>query len=106
MSLYSDDRSFEMLASDVAAMCADAIDNDRLDDIDDESLGQLIGTAIRVYAEKAQRGLARRPTGRNSGVTVTDVAISCTALMQSVGLEVFELGAWQSMSSIGRYDER
>jgi hypothetical protein len=33
---------------------------------------------------------------------VTDVAIGCTALLESAGLEVFELGAWQSMSGIGR----
>ena len=47
-------------------------------------------------------GNAPRPFGRNSGVTVTDVAISCTALMDSVGLELFELGAYQTMSGIGR----
>ena len=37
-----------------------------------------------------------------SSVTVTDVAIGCTALLESAGIEVFELGAWQSMSGIGR----
>ena len=57
---------------------------------------------MRLYAAKAQLGEAPRPYGRNAGVTVTDVAIGCTALLESAGLEVFELGAWQTMSGIGR----
>ena len=93
---------FESLASDLAAACAIAIESDRLDDIPDDSLGQIIGAAVRIYAAKAQIGSARRPFGRNSGVTVTDVAIACTALLEGVNLQVFELGAWQSMSGIGR----
>jgi hypothetical protein len=93
---------FAGLASELAAACAEAIDANRLDDIPDDSLGQIIGAAIRIYAAKAQMGRAGRPFGRNSGVTVTDVAIGCTALLDGVGLEVFELGAWQSMSGIGR----
>ena len=93
---------FESLASDLAAACAIAIENDKLQDIPDDSLGQIIGAAVRVYAAKAQIGNAPRPFGRNSGVTVTDVAIACTALLEGVNLQVFELGAWQSMSGIGR----
>lgn len=93
---------FASLASDLAAACAIAIEAEKLDDIPDDSLGQIIGAAVRVYAAKAQSGNARRPFGRNSGVTVTDVAIACTALLEGVNLEVFELGAWQSMSGIGR----
>jgi hypothetical protein len=94
--------SFATLASEIAAACANAIEQDKLDDIPDDSLGQIIGAAVRLYAAKAQRGQAPRPFGRNSGVTITDVAIGCTALMDCVGLQVFELGAWQSMSGIGR----
>jgi len=95
-------RDFAALASEIAAACAQAIEADRLETIPDDSLGQVLGAAIRLYAAKAQSGHAARPFGRNSGVTVTDVAIGCTALLDSVGLQVFELGAWQSMSGIGR----
>jgi len=94
--------TFEALASAIAAACAQAIDQDRIDSIPNDSLGQVFGAVVRLYAAKAQLGQAVRPFGRNSGVTVTDVAIGCTALLDSVGLEVFELGAWQSMSGIGR----
>jgi hypothetical protein len=94
--------TFATLASELAAACAEAIERERLDDIPDDSLGQALGALVRLYAAKAQLGQAPRPFGRNSGVTVTDVAIGCTALLESVGLEVFELGAWQTMSGIGR----
>lgn len=94
--------AFSELASDIAAACADAIEANTLDAIPDDSLGQAFGAIVRLYAAKAQMGNAPRPYGRNSGVTVTDVAIGCTALLESAGLEVFELGAWQSMSGIGR----
>src|SRR3954453_9513551 len=94
--------AFSELASDLAAACAEAIGANRLDEIPDDALGQVFGAIVRLYAAKAQAGNAPRPYGRNSGVTVTDVAIGCTALLESAGLEVFELGAWQSMSGIGR----
>jgi hypothetical protein len=94
--------AFPELASDLAAACAEAIETQRLDDIPNDSLGQAFGAIVRLYAAKAQLGEAPRPYGRNSGVTVTDVAIGCTALLESAGLEVFELGAWQTMSGIGR----
>ena len=102
MSASERNAAFAALASDIAAAIADAIEKERLDDIPDNSLGQAFGAIVRLYAAKAQLGDAPRPFGRNSGVTVTDVAIGCTALLESVGLEVFELGAWQAMSGIGR----
>jgi hypothetical protein len=102
MSASERNAAFAVLASDIAAAIADAIEKERLDDIPDDSLGQAFGAIVRLYAAKAQLGDAPRPFGRNSGVTVTDVAIGCTALLESVGLEVFELGAWQAMSGIGR----
>ena len=94
--------AFPDLASNLAAACAEAIEANRLDDIPNDSLGQAFGAIVRLYAAKCQLGPAPRPYGRNSGVTVTDVAIGCTALLESAGIEVFELGAWQSMSGIGR----
>ena len=94
--------AFQELASDIAAACAEAIEADRLDDIPNEALGQAFGAIVRLYAAKAQAGQAPRPYGRNSGVTITDVAIGCTALMESAGLELFELSAWHAMSGIGR----
>ena len=100
-------RDFSELASDLSARCLDAIEQTRLDDISSDSLGQAFASVLQVYAAKAQAGESVLPYGRNSGVTATDVAIGCTAMLEAVNLALFELGAWQNMSSIGRikYDE-
>jgi hypothetical protein len=96
--------TFAELASELSALCADAIDNGTLDAIPNDSLGQIFASVVRLYAAKAQEdGPAPRPFGRNSGVTPTDVAIGCTALLDGVGLQVFELGAWQTMSNVARF---
>jgi hypothetical protein len=102
MSQSERNEAFAAAASEIAATCAMAVESQNFDGIPDDSLGQVFGAIVRLYAARAQLGNATRPFGRNSGVTVTDVAISCTALLESVGLEVFELGAWQAMSGIGR----
>src|SRR5258708_39288475 len=94
--------SFEALASEISAFCADAIEADRLGDIPDDSLGQVFASVVRLFAAKAQAGPAPRPFGRNSGVTPTDVVIGCSAMLDAAGLAVFELGAWQAMSQVGR----
>ena len=75
---------------------------DRLGDIPDDSLGQVFASVVRLFAAKAQAGPAPRPFGRNSGVTPTDVVIGCSAMLDAAGLAVFELGAWQAMSQVGR----
>jgi hypothetical protein len=98
----SQTKSFAALASDIAAACAQAIEAETLDQIPDDSLGQVLGAAIRLYAAKAQQGNAPRPFGRNSGVSPTDVVIGCSAMLDAAGLAVFELGAWQAMSQVGR----
>lgn len=99
------DQSFTALAGEVAGRMAEAVDEHALDRIPDEALGQLFGSLVRVFAAKAQAGRTPRPFARNSGIAITDVAICCTALMDSVRLSAFELGAWQSMSGLGKLDE-
>jgi hypothetical protein len=94
--------SFAALASEISAFCADAIEANRLDDVPDDSLGQVFASVVRLFAAKAQAGPAPRPFGRNSGVTPTDVVIGASAMLDAAGLAVFELGAWQAMSRVGR----
>ena len=85
---------------ELSARCLEAVEHGRLDEIPNDQLGQMFATIVRVYAAKAQNGEAVVPFGRNSGVTVTDVAIGCTAMMDGIGLALFELGAWQAMTSV------
>ena len=98
----SEQAEFATLASELAARCAEAIDANKLDDVPDDSLGQVFASVVRLFAAKAQAGPAPRPFGRNSGVSPTDVVIGCSAMLDAAGLAVFELGAWQAMSRVGR----
>lgn len=98
------EQSFGALAAEIAGRMAEAVDDRALDRVPDEALGQIFGSLIRVFAAKAQDGRTPRPFARNSGIAITDVAICCTALMDSVGLSTFELGAWESMSGLGKLD--
>jgi hypothetical protein len=54
---------FGTLASEISARCADAIEANRLDDIPDDSLGQVFASVVRLFAAKAQAGPAPRPFG-------------------------------------------
>lgn len=97
-----DAQAFSDLASELASRLHDAIERNALDEISNDALGQAFASIVRAYACKAQAGEQVRPFGRNSGVTATDVAIGATAMLDAVGLALFELGAWQSMSTVGR----
>lgn len=103
MSLSSEAHpSLPDLAMELSAICLNAIEDDRVEEIPTEYLGQIFASVLTVLAAKAQKGEYVAPFGRNSNVTVTDVAIGCTAMLDAVGLALFELGAWQSMAGVGR----
>lgn len=98
----SETADFAALASEIAARCAEAVDNDTLDAIPDDALGQVFASMIRLFAAKAQAGPTPRPFARNSGIAPTDVMVACSAMLDATGLNVFELGGWQAMSRVGR----
>jgi hypothetical protein len=95
-----DAATFAHLASQLARHCTQAIDGDRLADIPTDVLGQLFASVVRLYAAKAQLGATPPPFGRHGTVTATDVAIGCTAMLEGVGLTLFDLGAWQTLASV------
>jgi len=88
------------LARELALHCAQAIDLDRVAEIPDDALGQIFASVVRLYAAKAQLGETPPPFGRHGAVTATDVAIGCTAMLEGVGLTLFDLGAWQTLASV------
>ena len=92
--------TFADLARALAGRCAEAIDRDRLTEISNDALGQLFASVVRLYAAKAQLGETPPPFGRHGAVTATDVAIGCTAMLEGVGLTLFDLGAWQTLASV------
>jgi hypothetical protein len=100
----SDDRKAQIadLASDIAATFAEVIEDDKLGDVTDQSLGQLFAIVVKLYGAKAQVGNPPRPFARNSGITPQDVAISATGMLEGVNVPLFDLALWQSWSSVGK----
>jgi hypothetical protein len=98
----SEASDFATLASDIAARCAEAVEHNTLDAVPDDALGQAFASMVRLFAAKAQAGPTPRPFARNSGIAPTDVMVACSAMLDATGLNVFELGAWQAMSRVGR----
>lgn len=100
----SDDRKAKIadLASDIAAVFATVIEEDKLGDVADDTLGQLFASVVRVYAAKAQVGNPPRPFARNSGITPQDVMIGATAMLEGVNVPLFDLALWQSWSTVGK----
>jgi hypothetical protein len=90
------------LASELSGRLAEAVDENRLNDVADDALGAIYAAVVRCYAAKCQEGDAPPPFARNMGVTVTDVMIGCTAMLEAVNSLVFELGLWQSWTSLGK----
>lgn len=87
-------------ALSLAADLAQAADEGAIDILSDAELGRLFAGVLRLYAEKAQAEGSGPPFAGNITVTATDVMIGCTAMLQAVDVEVFELTLWQNMTSI------
>jgi len=64
---------FGALASEISARCAEAIEENRLDDIPDDSLGQVFASVVRLFAAKAQAGPAPAQGSRAGPATVNIV---------------------------------
>jgi hypothetical protein len=100
----SDDRKAQIaeLASDIAANFAEVIEDNKLADVSDQTLGQLFAIVVKLYGAKAQLGNPPRPFARNSGITPQDVMISATGMLEGVNVPLFDLALWQSWSSLGK----
>ncbi len=92
------------LANEVVALFDTILKEDSFGDVPDDSLGQLFASVVRLYAAKVEDGNLARAFARNSGITATDVMIGCTAMLQATDLKLFDLGHWQSMSTIGKHN--
>ena len=89
------------LVSELSRRFADATDSGRCDDILDGEVGRIFVDAARLLAAKAQQGAVPSLVSGNSRLAATDAVIAATAILESVGVEVFELAAWQAVSNVG-----
>ena len=80
---------------------SEAMDANRLADIPDDALGQVIRPRSSAPMPPRRRRASRRRLSRATcGVTVTDVMIGCTAHARGARARiVFELGLWQSWTT-------
>ncbi|AXK80684.1 hypothetical protein DW352_09280 [Pseudolabrys taiwanensis] len=92
---------FAGLAAAFADRCDASLEANSLSAIADEDLSRALVAAIRVFAAKAQAGVTPALTHGNHALAATDGAIFATAVLEAVGIEVFELAAWQACSNVG-----
>lgn len=95
-------RYVSSLIGEIDTLMSGALKDERLDDVPDDSLGQLFASVLRLYAAKVESGGPIRSFPRGSGITATDALASCTAILQAAGVSIFELNHWQSMTTIGK----
>jgi hypothetical protein len=91
------------LVGEIDTLLGEALKEERLDDVPDDSLGQLFASVLRLYAAKVESGDLARCFPRGSGITATDALIGCTAILQAADVSIFNLNHWQSMTTIGKH---
>ncbi len=64
--------------------------------LSNEELVQLFQASLKLFAQRFQTSEIDTPFSNAADVTATDVAITCTAMLEAVNIQVFELGLWQS----------
>jgi hypothetical protein len=70
----------------------------------DRELQDLLALACKLYATRRQEGVsldAFGPLQSDAGLTATDGALTASALLDAVSVEVFELGMWRTWGTAG-----
>jgi hypothetical protein len=72
--------------------------------LSDSEIQDLLALACKLYAERRQEQAeldAFGPLQDDAGITATDGAITASALLDAVSVEVFELGMWRTWGTAG-----
>lgn len=97
----SDTSDADELAFQLADACESAVDSGNLDLISENALTSALNAMLRVLAARAQDDRTVNLATGNNRLSATDAVIACTAVLESASIEVFELAAWQAMTSKG-----
>ncbi len=81
---------------DVSAKLQAALSNP--DTVSDLALQDMLGSAIKFYAKKAEMGMASPFPPRGGDLSVTDVMITVTDMLHALNVQMFELSMWQAMT--------
>lgn len=63
-----------------------------------ETAQELMTAGVIGYAARREDGDRSRPFSPGHDISATDVAVTCTAMLEDVNIAIFELGLWQSMA--------
>ena len=72
--------------------------------LSDGEIQDLLALACKLYATRRQGGAqinAFGPFQNDAGITATDGAVTASALLDAVSVEVFELGMWRTWGTAG-----
>lgn len=72
--------------------------------LSDGEIQDLLALACKLYATRRQDGSkvdAFGPFQSDAGITATDGAVTASALLDAVSVEVFELGMWRTWGTAG-----
>src|SRR3954454_16699625 len=85
----------ETLTQAAAALAA-AVSNP--DSVPDAELREVIASAVKLYAAKAENGMRTPLPPGGAGLTVTDAMLVTTDLLHALNVQMFELSMWQAMT--------
>jgi len=84
-------------AAEVERLTRLLLDAGAAEGIDDVVVQRLFHSAVELFEHKHDAGL-REPFLPGRPITATSVAVTASAMLAAVELEVFELGMWQAWS--------
>ena len=68
------------------------------DTVSDRAFQDMLCKAIKLYARKAEMGLADPFPPRSGDLTATDVMLTVTDMLHALNVQLFELSMWQAMT--------
>jgi hypothetical protein len=74
-----------------------------VDALSDAELQQVLQAATRAFARRFEAGEIKSAFANAAAVTATEVAITASAMLRAVNMQVFELGLWQSWNNGALY---
>jgi len=78
------------------AAAQQALSSGELAKVTDADLKRVLTAAVRLYSAKAEQGGARAEPIEASEVTPTDIVVLVSALINSVGLNLWDVSMWHN----------
>jgi len=91
----ADAASQDLLRDATASLSAAVAEPDR---IPDEAFRELMASAVRLYAAKAEAGMRHPLPPGGAGLTITETMVTVTDLLHAMNVQLFELSMWQAMT--------